>query len=227
MLYDRGTGRLFRRYCEGEAAIDAFADDYAFLAQALLDLFEITGEPRYLQTAFELCQRGLKSFEDEAGGGFFSTRADVPDVLLRLKDEYDGAEPSVNSIAADVLLRVAHLTDNMEFRQMAERTLAWLTPRLRAQSAVSPQAVAAVMRSFVEPAQIVIRCAESSAAARLFAGEKRRQFEPFTAVLLLPDASMSGLQPFAPFLSNLRRDGRFTVFECRNFTCLLPQSRAC
>ena len=91
-LYTPGTGQLLRRYCEGDAAVAAFLDDYAFLSNALLDLFEAKPEPWILKFAVDLAQRGLARFEDENAGGFFSTEDGVSDVLMRIKDDYDGAE---------------------------------------------------------------------------------------------------------------------------------------
>src|SRR5947207_4572981 len=109
-MYDANSGRLLRRFCEGEAAVPAFLDDYAFFAQALLDLFEACFNPSYLEMAANLAKRDLQPFEDTEQGGFFSTAPGAGDLLLRIKDDYDGAEPSGNSVAADVLLRLAHLT---------------------------------------------------------------------------------------------------------------------
>ncbi len=102
-MYDPGSGRLLRRFCDGEAAVPAFLDDYAFLAQALLDLFEASSNAAYFVTAVDLARRGLKRFEDSQQGGFFSTLEGAGDLLLRMKDDYDGAEPSGNSVATDVL----------------------------------------------------------------------------------------------------------------------------
>lgn len=222
-MYDAESGRLLRRYLDGEAAIPAFADDYAFFAQALLDLFELTGDPQYLQVASDLCLRGLMRFEDADEGGFFSTLADASDVLLRLKDEYDGAEPAANSVAIDVLLRLAHLTGNLEFQTVADRAQPWLIDRLQAQPSVAPLGLSSIMRSFTEPSQIVIRCAQLSAEAQTLAAKAHRGFEPFRAVLLLPDSAQRALEQIAPFLSTLRRDDRFTIYRCSNFTCQLPE----
>ena len=225
-MYDQASGRLLRRYCEGEAAIPAFADDYAFLAQALLDLFEVSGQASYLSAAADLCLRGLKPFEDEQEGGFFSTAADAPDVLFRMKDEYDGAEPSANSIAADVLLRLAHLTGDPVYRQKANRTLGWFSKKLQSQPTASPQALAAAMRSFSEPSQIAVRSQDASPSALAFVRERRQSFLPYTSVVLLPDDSQTAVTGAAPFLGSLRRDGRFTTYKCENFTCQLPETTA-
>ena len=122
-MYDSNPGQLLRRFCLGEAAVPAFLDDYAFLAQALIDLFEAGFNSSYLETAVNLAQNGFRQFEDIEQGGFFSTASGAGDLLLRMKDDYDGAEPSGNSVAADVLLRLAHLTGDSTFRDRAEKCL--------------------------------------------------------------------------------------------------------
>lgn len=222
-MYQPDTGVLFRRYCDGEAAIPAFADDYAFFAGALLDVFELTGEPCYLKTARDLCVTGLKNFEDENGGGFFSTNASSPDVLLRLKDEYDGAEPSANSVAIDTCLRLWELTGREDLRAVAERALVWLGRRLASNPTIAPAALSAFIRSAVEPAQTIIRCETISECALEIYTKERRAFAPFTAVLLLADQSIPSLADTAAPLAALGRPARFTIYRCRNLRCELPE----
>ena len=158
-MYDPASGQLLRRYCDGDAAVGAFLDDYAFLAQALLDLFEATSDAAYLETALDLANRGLTRFEDQQGSGFFSTEEGVSDVLLRIKDDYDGAEPSGNSVATDVLIRLAHITGDENFRQRATRSLHAFAPKLKAQPTMAPQMMVALARWLSEPEQTIVRCA--------------------------------------------------------------------
>jgi uncharacterized protein YyaL (SSP411 family) len=160
-MYDSGSGQLLRRYSGDEAAIPAFLDDYAFLAQALLDLFEAAPNAHYLQTAVDLATRGFERFEDHDSGGFFSTEPDAPDLFLRVKDDYDGAEPSGNSVATDVLLRLAHLTGNIEFQRRAEKSLQAFGPKIKAQPAIAPQMLVAIGRWLTEPEHVVIRYEQS------------------------------------------------------------------
>ena len=217
------SGQLLRRFCDGEAAVPAFADDYAFFAQALLDLFEASGKADYLRTAIDLCQRGLSQFEDKQEGGFFSTPENAPDLLMRMKDDYDGAEPSANSVAADVLLRLAHLSGKDDFQEQAQRALRSFAPKLQAQPTMAPQMLVALGRSLTQPEQIIIRCAALDGGASQLLYEKRASFAPYAAVLALTDAAAESLREIAPFLSSLERKGRMTVYECRNFACELPQ----
>ncbi len=110
-MYDAKSGVLLRRYRQGDAAIPGFLDDYALFTQALLDLYETEFDIRYLQTAVKLATKQSELFEDKEHGGFFSTAAGDASLLMRMKDDYDGAEPSGNSVAALNLLRLAQMTD--------------------------------------------------------------------------------------------------------------------
>jgi uncharacterized protein YyaL (SSP411 family) len=222
-MYDRQTGVLLRRYFEGDAAVPGFLDDYAFLAAALLDLFEVTGNADYLKTGIELTRHGLSEFWDSGEGGFFSTSARAPDLMLRLKDDYDGAEPAGNSVAADVLLRLAHLTGEEEFKDRADKAVRWSTPRLRSQPTMAPQMLATVGRYLAEPEQVVLRSAPADPDSGVRASAYRERFAPYSVVLNLDDDAAQALQGTADFLANLERKGRMTIYECRNFTCELPQ----
>ncbi len=223
-MYDAQSGQLLRRYCGGEAAVPAFLDDYAFLAQSLLDLFEAGSEPRYLEAAVDLATRGFLRFEDPDQGGFFSTEQNSPDLLLRIKDDYDGAEPSGNSIATDVLLRLSHLTGNDEFRRRAEKSLHAFVPKMKAQPTIAPQMLVALGRWLAEPEQVVIRCLQINPEVHRMLAECRKKFSPLKMVVAIPDASADALQRTAPFLAGLERRGNATIYECRNFVCELPKT---
>jgi uncharacterized protein YyaL (SSP411 family) len=223
-MYHAESGELLRRYCEGEAAVSAFLDDYAFLAQAAIDLFEWSFEPKYLALAVDLARRGLARFEDEQKGGFFSTVEGERDLLLRMKDDYDSAEPSGNSVATDVLLRLAHLTGDDEFSRRAERSLRAFTPKLEAQPTMAPQMLVAANRWLAVPEQVVIRCGEIDAEAEAkLQVEWRGEFNPTATVLAISDNAARELSPIAPFLAGLERRGRMTVYRCRKFACDLPE----
>jgi uncharacterized protein YyaL (SSP411 family) len=222
-MYDSKSNRLLRRFCEGEAAVPAFLDDYAFFAQALIDLFEASFNPAYLEIAVNLAKNGFAQFEDTEHGGFFSTAGGASDLLLHMKDDYDGAEPSGNSVAADVLLRLAHLTGDSSFRDRAERCLRWVAPRLEAQPTMAPQMLVALGRWLSEPEQVVIRCDGMTPEVESLLAERRQKFSPSSVLVVITDDSAEKLAPTAPFLSQLERKGRITLYKCRNFACALPQ----
>ena len=222
-MYSPQNGQLLRRYCEGEAGVSAFLDDYAFLSQALLDLFEAKPEAWLLKFAIDLANRGLSRFEDEQANGFFSTEAGVSDVLLRIKDDYDGAEPSGNSIATDLLLRLGHVTGEQGFTVRAARSLRAFAPKLKVQPTIAPQMLVALGRWLHDAEQVVIRCARLDAESARLEREYNRKFSASGLVLAISDECAAELRDTAPFLAGLERRGRLTIYECRNFTCQLPK----
>ena len=115
-MWDPAKRRLLRRYRAGDAAIEAYAEDYAYLVFGLLELFQATGDPDWLSWARQLQARQDELFWDAEGGGWFSTTGADPSVLLRMKEDYDGAEPSPTSVAALNLLTLAHLTGEKRLR---------------------------------------------------------------------------------------------------------------
>jgi uncharacterized protein YyaL (SSP411 family) len=222
-LYDEKTGQLMRRYCDGDTAIHAFLDDYAFLAQALVDLYEASLDTRYLRLAVDLAERGFSRFENGETGGFFSTEENVDNLLLRLPDDYDGAEPSGNSVATDVLLRLAHITGDDNFSSRASRSLSAFSPKIKAQPVMAPQMLVALGRWLTEPEQIIIRNPDNDPEAKLLLQERASRFAPYRLLLGIGDSAASDLTSLSPFLAGLQRKGRITIYECRNFTCELPQ----
>ncbi len=106
-LWREPDSTLLRRYRDGDAAIEGFLDDYAFLALALIDMYETSFDPADLDWAVRLAERAIELFEDREQGGFFSTQAAKADLVLRLKDDYDGAEPSGNSAIVLALLKLS------------------------------------------------------------------------------------------------------------------------
>jgi len=222
-MYDAQSGELLRRFCEGEAAIPGFLDDYAFFAAALIDLFEANFEPRYLELAIQLARRMCELFEDDQAGGFFSSRQDANDLLLRMKDDYDGAEPSGNSIATDVLLRLASITGDATFRASAERSFRAIAEKIRMQPAIAPQMLVALSRLLSEPQQTIVRCRAVDAKVEGILRERRKSAQLNSVVFALTDDAAARLANVAPFLAGLERKGNITIYECRNFTCELPK----
>ncbi len=222
-MFEPGSGQLLRRYCDGDAAVNAFLDDYAFLSNALLDLFEAKPEAWLLKFAVDFAQRGLARFEDHDAGGFFSTEANVADVLLRIKDDYDGAEPSGNSVATDLLFRLSQLTGNPDFQRQATRSLRAFAPKMKAQPTIAPVMLVALGRSLHEPEQVILRVKEIDAESQNLERGYTQKFSPSAVVLSISDQCAAELHDVAPFLASLERRGRITIYECRNFTCQLPK----
>jgi hypothetical protein len=139
MLTQDGT--LLRRFRDGDAAIPGMLDDYAFFAQGLLDLYESTFEFRYLDAAIALTQKQRELLEDKTGGFFASAHEDTSR-LMRIKDDYDGAEPSGNAVAFLNLLRLSRITGNGDLEASARKLLSVFQARLAAVPFGMPQMLA-------------------------------------------------------------------------------------
>ncbi len=117
-------GRLLRTYNRGEAKLNAYLEDHAFLIEALLALYEATFEPRWFDAARETADAMIERFADPANGGFFTTSADHEQLIVRRKDVDDHPIPSGNSAAAYGLLRLAALTGEHGYEEQAEGVIA-------------------------------------------------------------------------------------------------------
>src|SRR5204863_2107461 len=113
-------------------------DAYAFLLSGVLDLYQSTLEPRHLEFAIALAETMLHKFYDEEEGGFWQTPAGSGDLILRVKEDYDGAEPSGNSVAVLSLLKLGSITDRKEFTRAAETGLRLFSDRLQRMAQAVP-----------------------------------------------------------------------------------------
>jgi hypothetical protein len=227
-LYRSESGTLLRRYRDGAAAIPGFLDDYAFFAQALLDLYQAQFDPRWLELAVRLTRRQRELFEDRERGGFFGSAEGDSSLVMRMKEDYDGAEPSANSIAILNLLRLAQLTNLPEFRASAEKALAAFASRLSAQPVALPMMLAACDFYLAEPRQVVIVGEKDAADTRQLLRTLHARFLPNQVALLVDSAEMrSALAARIPEIASMEKlNGRASAYVCRDYACQLPVSEA-
>jgi uncharacterized protein YyaL (SSP411 family) len=212
-MYDPASGVLLRRYRDGDAAIPGFLDDYAFFIGALLDLYEADFNPKHIEVAIQLTGNMRELFEDPIGGAFFSTAAGDSNLVLRMKDDYDGAEPSGNAVALLDLLKLAHFTDRPEYREAAERTLRALGSKMAQQAAAVPQMLVG-LDYYLAPRREVVLAGE----ANEFLRRLRARFLPHTIAL-------HAGAPFFPAAASMREvNGEPTAYVCQDYACQLPTS---
>jgi uncharacterized protein len=223
-LYDPKSGSLRRRYRDGDADIDALLEDYAFLIQGLLDLYEASFDMRWLSWAVRLQATQDAQFGDEAEGGYFSTRADAPHVIARAKEEYDGAEPSANSVSAMNLLRLWQLTERPEWRQRADATFRALSVRVGRSPSALPQLLAALDFARSRQKQIVIAGDRNAADTRALLRVVHQRFIPNKVLVLADNATaQSGLASLVRMIDGKgMQEGRATIYVCENYVCRLP-----
>jgi uncharacterized protein len=221
-----GGEALLRRYRAGDAAIPGFLDDYSMFAEALLDLYETQFDRRHLDLAIAITEKMRERFEDPEKGGFFTSPEGDDSLVMRMKDDYDGAEPSGNSIAALNLLRLAQITNRLEYRDAAERTIVAFEPRLSVASAALPQMLAACEFLTGDPRQIVIVGDKDAADTRELLQALFTRFLPNRIILLVDsDATRAALSSAIPSIGDMRKlDGRAAAYVCRDYACQLPVS---
>jgi uncharacterized protein YyaL (SSP411 family) len=223
-LYDADRNALKRRYRDGEASIDGLLEDYAFIIQGLLDLYEASFDVRWIAWAIRLQTKQDQLFWDNRGGAYFSTEAGRSDLLVRMKEDYDGAEPSPNSVAAMNLLRLWQLTDRREWRSRADAIFRAQAGQLTQSGAMVPQLAVALAFSLSKPKQIVIAGEPGAADTRAMLQVVHDRFIP-NKILLLADGGpgQAQLAQWLPFIKTMdRRGGKATAYVCENYACKLP-----
>jgi uncharacterized protein YyaL (SSP411 family) len=228
-------GRLLRRYRKGEAGVDGYAEDYAYLIFGLLELFQADGDPQWLEWAQALQAQQNVLFWDPAEGGWFSTTGQDQSVLLRLKEDYDGAEPAASSISVLNLLVLAHLgpersspspeltARNPEPKDQIDLTLRGLGSRAAQSGRVVPMMLAALSTYHAGMPQVVLVGDRSSDDMRSLREVVRRRYLPTAITMPVDDANRERLDRVLPWIAAMKtRDGRPTAYVCRDFSCQAP-----
>ncbi|MEQ1860320.1 MAG: thioredoxin domain-containing protein [Chthoniobacteraceae bacterium] len=212
-------GALRRSYREGVSEIAGFAEDYAFLIAGLLDLYEADFDTAHLAWAVELQAKMDALFFDEANGGYFSTTGKDPNVLLRMKEDYDGAEPSPGSIGALNAIRLAQITGDAKLRARADKTLAAYADSMTNLPNAMPQMLCALDASLAKPRQVVIAGARDAADTKTLLREVRSRFRP-NQLVLLADPWLAERLEFMKTATTI--DGKAAAYVCEDFVCQLP-----
>jgi hypothetical protein len=215
-------GRLFRRWREGERAVDGQADDHIFLVQGLLDLFEADFDPGVLFWAEELGDLFVREFVGPEGHVFSASGGDTR-LLLRAVEEGDNVEPSAASVAVSCFGRLARLLARSDLDRAAERILKAHAGRLREEPRRFPALAGALAERFLKPLEIVIAGPRDSSKTRAFLSAARC-FRPAGA-LILADGSEAqrALERRLPFLKNMvPGPGGARAYVCRDFACDAP-----
>ena len=196
-------------------------DDYANLAHGLIELFDATSQPRWLEQAIEITRQALGLFEDSSSGAFFDTPPSDPSIVVRLKEQYDGAEPTGNSVMAMNLIRLGHLTGNQDWLTRAERTLtAFAGMMSRAAGRDAEHGVGSRSARFAARAHCDRRPAGEAGTERMLA-VARNGYVPGRIILVTGEGEeRAQLVALAPYLADVRRvSGLATAYVCRNLAC--------
>src|SRR6516162_5864105 len=223
-LYVEKSRLLYRSYREGRSNVEGFADDYAFVVQGLLDLYEASFDVEWLKLAIELQETQDHLFFDAKNGGYFSSSARDERVFVRMKDDNDGAEPAGSSIAALNLQRLSQTFDDPKIAERAKKTIAAFATILSQFPSGMPQMLVAVENSLGKSRQIVIAGKKDSPETKALLKEVHRHFLP-NAIVILADAN-EGQKYLGEKNEAIRAmslvEGKPAAYVCENFTCKAP-----
>ncbi len=213
-------GRLLARYRDGEAALLAYLDDYAFLILGLLELYRSTFKTDYLQRALELNEDMLGIFGDDDSGGLYLYGHDSEQLITRPKEAYDGAIPSGNSVALYNISRLFRLTGDANLKHKAEGLINAFGGEVSRNPMGYTFFISALM--FHEgPTKEIVLTARSRAHAGDMLEKINEGFMPFATVLL--NTKPNNLDKIAPFTKEQKMlEGKPTAYVCENFACLRP-----
>jgi uncharacterized protein YyaL (SSP411 family) len=216
-LWDAKTKTLWHRWREGERDSVQLLEGYAFLLAGVIELYEATLATAHLEFAIALAEAMLARFYDAENGGFWQSAPEAKDLILRVKEDYDGAEPSGNSVAILALLRLGRITDQKEFTQAAEKSLRLFASRLQQ----VPQAVPCMLQALdfwvEEPRRVVVAGDPASPEARALLRAIHSVYQPNKVVL-------GHTGPVEPFARTLPARGGPVVYLCTGTACQPPTS---
>ncbi len=216
----RPENRLWRTYRKGKAHLNACLEDYAYAAEAMLEVYEATGIERYLHEAVALSERIIEDFEDREHGGFFTTAADHETLILRGREGADGATPSGNAVAAAVLARLSFHFDREDFRNAA-------TNAVRAYG----QQIGQVPRGFPKSLMVVDLLLRGPIELALVGGTDAQSytqlrkamnscFVPYRVIAHHQDVEADTSHPLLTGKTPV--DGQAALYLCKNFSCQTP-----
>jgi hypothetical protein len=207
-------GALYHRYAKGERAIEGFLDDYAFLVWGLMEVYEAGFEESYLQAAVELTEMMVSRFWDDGDGGFYFTAEGVENVVPRRKHVYDGALPSGNSVALLNLLRLALLTREAKYRELASQVIRVFSEDVKRAPAAHTFMLLGVEFT-VGPVYNVILVGDPRE-------ESMQEMLGALKVCYLPNIVVSLRLPDKAGLGYEKIEGKATAYVCRGQTCMPP-----
>lgn len=232
-------GRLRRTFKDGVSKLNAYLDDYAFYINALLDVFEVDTNSRYIEKAILYADSMIRHFWDEKQGNFFFTSDDHEQLIVRTKSLYDLAIPSGNSMAASTLLRLYHITRNSNYLLKAEQIMSAGAKAAAENPFGFGQLLNAIYLYIRKPIEITIIGTNMKKPKDLeqMSNWLGRQFFPNSIIALVKDRSqLDGLNKY-PFFDGKKVENNILTkeisadngplnsehaFVCKNFSCSLP-----
>ena len=219
----RQKDRLLHRYRNGDAAIEAYLDDYAFFIWGLLEIYESGFHVKYLKTALALSQMQKDLFWDKERGGFYFVSRSQNDLPARHKPIYDGAVPSGNSAAFQNLLRLSRITGNVQWEKRAQETAKLFSKRITQRPTAHTHFLQGLNFYLGSSYEVVISGDREAEDTKAMLHALRQRFIPDKIVVFRPEGK-SAITAIAKYTQNQRplRKGQAAAYVCKDFTCRYP-----
>ncbi|MBA3015036.1 MAG: thioredoxin domain-containing protein [Proteobacteria bacterium] len=221
---DTSSLRVWRRYRNGTAGISGHLDDYAFTIQGFLDLYEASSDWHWLELALALTEVQNSLFKDDKKGGFFETTGKDQTVIMRMKSDYDGAEPAGNSVSAMNFARLGRIFGDKILLEQADQTMNFFAGKLHQSPGALPQMLSAGEFLRRKPMQIVIAGDRGAGDTKAMLQVVAEFFLPNKVVLFNDGTPMP--ESLAGKLSSLaymvKQSDKATAYVCENFACQQP-----
>ncbi len=213
----QNEGKLLRTWKDGEAKLNAYIEDYANLADGLFELYQVSGEVRYLTESKRIVEEMIKRFWDEETGGFYFTSVDHEELLVRSRDFFDNATPSGNSVATDILLKLSKVFGEEKYEQYAVTVFRVVANQIRRFPGAFGRVLSTLEFHLGSVKEIVIVGERGNELER----EVWKEFNP-NKVVATSNAGNS-VEPVVPLLEGKTQIGdESTAYVCQNFLCRKP-----
>ncbi|HKQ77225.1 MAG TPA: thioredoxin domain-containing protein [Blastocatellia bacterium] len=222
----RRDGRLLRAHKDGESKLNAYLEDYAYLIDGLLSLYEASFDLNWFVEARALTEKMVAEFWDAEAGGFFFTSADHETLITRTKDFYDNATPAGNSAAAGALARLSLLTGENHYREMAETIIRLMKPTMTRAPGAFGHLLSALDLLLASPYEIAVVGAPDAEETRAMVNVIFKRYLPNKVVAFAPEADSTASRTIKLLDGRDRIDGQSAAYVCRNFYCETPLTSA-
>ena len=222
----RPEGRLMRSYREGQAKLPGFLEDYSFVADGMLSLYEATFETNWLDAAVELAEEMIELFWDENQGCFYDTGHEHEELVVRPRDVFDNAQPCGGSVASDLLLRLSVITGNEDYAAKAATPLRSLAELMGRAPAGTGRWLAALDFYLSTPKELAVIGASDNPATKSLLREINGRYLPNRVVAGASDAREAEASRLPLLEGRTMVDGRPTAYVCENYACQLPVTDA-
>jgi len=214
---------LLHRYRDGESIINAHLDDYAFLIWGLIEFYQASFKTKYLKDSISLCKKVILEFYDKENGGFFFSSSKNKDLIARMKEGYDGAIPSGNSVMVNNLIKLSRITGDKKYEEIAHKTIKVFSRSIKQSPISHAQIMVALEYLFGKSYEIVIVGDTKTEETKKAIREIRNTYCPNKILLFKDTVNSSDITEIAKFTEKLSQVNNITtVYICEDYNCKIP-----